>query len=186
MGRPINKEKNQITLQISNTIPKPLKQNSSTQICESNEKLEPFIDEILPKKSGLIQYKIAGSFLTLYCSGPTPLFFEHRDNGIMPTLKFVHKYPQIWTVLKVDKGAIPYILGGANIMCGGLTSAGAEMATELEEGANVVIMAEGKEHAIAVGTLKMSTKDIKSKNKGVAVEVGHFLGDGLWTNNEIS
>ena len=104
----------------------------------------------------------------------------------MPTLKFVHKFPQIWTVLRVDKGAIPYVLGGANIMCGGLTSAGAEMPTDLEEGANVVIMAEGKEHAIAVGTLKMSTSDIKSKNKGVAVEVGHFLGDGLWTNNEIS
>ena len=42
------------------------------------------------------------------------------------------------------------------------------------------IYAEGKESAMAMGVLKMSTEDIKSKNKGVAVETVHFIADGLW------
>jgi PUA domain protein len=54
---------------------------------------------------------------------------------------------------------------------------------DLEPGAIVVIEAEGKENACLIGPLKMSTKDMKSKKKGVAVEDGHYLGDGLWKMN---
>ena len=40
--------------------------------------------------------------------------------------------------MQVDKGAIKFVLSGANIMCPGLTSPGAKM-TKLEEGTVVVI-----------------------------------------------
>ena len=54
-----------------------------------------------------------------------PIFFQHRDGPILPTLKFVHKYPEVkFTSVTVDKGAIPFVLGGANIMCPGLTNVG--------------------------------------------------------------
>lgn len=65
--------------------------------------------------------------------------------------------------MTVDQGAIPFILGGANIMCPGLTNPGGEMpededdAPGLKEGDGVVIYAEGKEHALAVGVMKMSS-----------------------------
>jgi PUA domain protein len=42
------------------------------------------------------------------------------------------------------------------------------------------IFAEGKEHALAVGIMKMSSDDIKSLNKGIGIEIIHFLNDGLW------
>jgi PUA domain protein len=48
----------------------------------------------------------------------------------------------------------------------------------------VAIYAEGKEHAMAVGLTKMSTKDIREVNKGVGVENVHYLNDGLWKNNK--
>ena len=48
----------------------------------------------------------------------------------------------------------------------------------------VAIYAEGKEHAMAVGLTKLSTKDIKEINKGIAVENVHCLNDGLWKNNK--
>jgi len=54
---------------------------------------------------------------------------------------------------------------------------------ELEKGEPVVICAEGKEEACAVGLLSMGTKEVKEKGKGPVVEDGHFLGDGLWKLN---
>lgn len=54
---------------------------------------------------------------------------------------------------------------------------------ELEVGDVVVVEAEGKETACMVGQLKMSTKDMKEKKKGPAIENGHYLGDGLWKLN---
>jgi PUA domain protein len=91
------------------------------------------LDTILPKKHPLVQYKI-GAHMMLYCrrvehegASPSdePVFFQHRDGPILPTLKFVHKYPSLeFTSVTVDKGAIPFVLGGANVMCPGLTNAG--------------------------------------------------------------
>ena len=51
---------------------------------------------------------------------------------------------------------------------------------ELLKGQPVVICAEGKEEACAVGLLSMGTKEVKEKGKGPVVEEGHYLGDGLW------
>jgi PUA domain protein len=61
--------------------------------------------------------------------------------------------------MQVDKGAIRFVLSGANIMCPGLTSPGAKM-SNLDNGKVATIMAEGKEHALAVGKLVMSTEEM--------------------------
>ena len=102
--------------------------------------------------------------------------------------------------LRVDKGAIKFVFGGANIMCPGLTSSGATIHDEVDADTPVVrplyfmrrrnaltlpprtqaIYAEGKEHALAVGLTKMSTSDMRSINKGHGVETLHNLNDGLW------
>uniref|UniRef100_A0A453GVS4 PUA domain-containing protein n=1 Tax=Aegilops tauschii subsp. strangulata TaxID=200361 RepID=A0A453GVS4_AEGTS len=42
------------------------------------------------------------------------------------------------------------------------------------------IMAEGKQHALAIGFTKMSAKDISTINKGIGVDNMHYLNDGLW------
>ncbi len=51
---------------------------------------------------------------------------------------------------------------------------------ELDKGEPVVVMAEDKEHACAVGLLAAGTKEIKDKGKGPVIEESHYLGDGLW------
>lgn len=51
---------------------------------------------------------------------------------------------------------------------------------QVDAGAPVAIYAEGKEHAMAVGITKMSTKDMREINKGIGVDNLHFLTDGLW------
>lgn len=110
------------------------------------------------------------------------------DDAPLPHLRLAHQYPSCFTTLRVDRGAIRFVLGGAALMVPGLTSAGGRLPGEgdgapegeLEEGAVVLIGAEGKEAACAVGVLKVGTARMKSEKKGVAIEAPHFLGDGLW------
>ena len=58
--------------------------------------------------------------------------------------------------MQCDKGAIKHIFSGSDIMCPGLTSPGGKM-EEVEEGRVVAVMAEGKEHAMAIGFTKLSS-----------------------------
>jgi PUA domain protein len=44
----------------------------------------------------------------------------------------------------------------------------------------VVVMAEGKENAMALGQMKMSSRDIRTINKGIGIETLTALGDPLW------
>ncbi|KAJ9590237.1 hypothetical protein L9F63_016624, partial [Diploptera punctata] len=100
------------------------------------------------------------------------LFFRHREGPWIPTLRLLHKYPFFLPWEQVDKGAIRFVLSGANIMCPGLTSPGAKMTP--------AVMAEGKQHALAVGLTALSTEDIAKVNKGIGIENFHYLNDGLW------
>lgn len=72
-------------------------------------------------------------------------------------------------------------------MAPGLTSAGGRLPEtdgQLKEGDVAVIEAEGKEEvACLVGQLRMGTEEIKEKKKGVVMDTGHYLGDGLWKLN---
>merc|ERR1712212_400084 len=83
------------------------------------------------------------------------------------------------TQTRTDTGAIKFVLKGANIMCPGFTSAGGWMES-VEKGMPVQIVAEGKEHAMAVGYTLMSTEDMARINKDVGVQNLNYMGDGLW------
>lgn len=60
-----------------------------------------------------------------------PLFFSQRDDVWFPTLRLLHQYPDMMPKLRADTGAIKFVLSGANIMCPGLTSAGATIHDEV-------------------------------------------------------
>ncbi|KAJ3042629.1 hypothetical protein HDV00_006908 [Rhizophlyctis rosea] len=150
-----------------------------SKILEQYPALNPYIEELMPKKEPLILVKCHDR-LNIVMSQNRLLFFNHHDGPYFPHLHILHKYPDIMPKVQVDKGAIKFVLSGANIMCPGLTSKGARLDTDLPAEAVVAIMAEGKEHALAVGTTTMSTQDIKKVNKGIGIELAHFLNDGLW------
>lgn len=96
--------------------------------------------------------------------------------------------PALLPRVQIDRGAIRFILAGANMMCPGFTSKGGSLPPASEAVAAekpVAIYAEGKEHAVGLGLLKLSTEDIKKVNKGVGVEVTTYLGDDLWSLEKI-
>ncbi|KAG8759772.1 translation machinery-associated protein 20 [Serendipita sp. 396] len=138
---------------------------------------------IWPKKESLVLVK-GRDHLSIFTLHGQPLFFQHFDGPFVPTLRLLHKFPTLVPALRVDRGAIRFLLAGANMMCPGFTSNGGrlpEPEAALPAGRVVSIEAEGKEHAAAIGITKLSTEDIKTVNKGVAVEIATFLGDDLWT-----
>lgn len=87
------------------------------------------------------------------------LFFRSREGPWMPTLKMFHRFPFFLPMLQVDRGAIRFVLSGANIMCPGLTSKGAYM-NPVDKNVVVAIMAEGKENCLAIGLTTLSTEDM--------------------------
>lgn len=91
--------------------------------------------------------------------------------------------PDILPKYRVDRGAIRFVLSGANIMAPGLTSACGSM-DDVPVGTVVAIMAQDKEHALAIGVTTKSTADIRSENKGMVVENTHYLKDDLWALRE--
>lgn len=150
-----------------------------SKFLEQFPKLEPAIDNVIPKKSQVILIKCEDKIQLYYVDNEVVLF-QHFDD-LVPSLRTVHKYPDCFPKVQVDRGAIKFVMSGANVMCPGLTSAGAKLPEEsLPKDSVVTIYAEGKENALAIGKLTMSTDDIKSINKGIGIELLHYLGDGLW------
>ncbi|KAJ2506124.1 translation machinery-associated protein 20 [Coemansia sp. RSA 2052] len=170
----------QETMSGQNSVKSSVVRGIRSKLVEQFPGLEPFMDEILPKKANLIQIKCK-DHITLYAVDNEVLFFQHFNDPITPTLRLLHQFPDILPRVQVDRGAIKFVLSGANIMCPGLTSPGAQLPDEnIPEGAIVAVMAEGKEHALAIGLTKMSTDDIKSINKGNGIDLIQYLSDPLW------
>ncbi|KAI2463265.1 hypothetical protein F4781DRAFT_417292 [Annulohypoxylon bovei var. microspora] len=163
--------------------------------------LGAYMDEILPKKGSLEAMKLPDR-VTLYVLDARPLFFQHGADTLLPHLRLVHRFPAAFPSLRIDRGAIRFVLSGATLMAPGLTSAGGRLPSgvlegtpgldgegmdeeerwtrELAKGEPVVVRAEGKTEACAVGFLVMGTKEVKEKGKGPVIEDAHYLGDGLW------
>ena len=144
--------------------------------------------------------------ISIYTNHGDLLFFQHFDGPFYPMLRLLHQCELLSTTLllalqsscrtdptllpkvQVDRGAIRFLLSGANMMCPGMTSKGGflpppESAIRAEQ--PVAIYAEGKEHPAAIGLTKMDTEEIKSVNKGIGVELVTHLGDDLWAMKKI-
>lgn len=127
--------------------------------------------------------KCPGHISILANSKSVPLFFQTRNGLFIPTLHVLHKYPFLLPVLRVDRGAIKHVINGADVMVPGLRSDRAVIHQPVARDKVVAVFAESKLHAIAVGVTKMSTDDMLTCDRGVAVESLHYVSDGLWKNN---
>lgn len=143
------------------------------------------LESILNKKKK-VEVAKAQKHLQIVVVDDAPLFFNARNGVFFPHLMLLHQFPDMMPRWQVDKGAIRFLLGGANVMCPGLTSAGAKMETDIPVGSAIAIFAEGKDLPLALGLVMMSKDDILSKNKGVAIELIHYMGDGLWDTRKLS
>ena len=165
----------------ANQLKNSVQRGISAAIVEQYPALGDAIEHILPKK-GITVGKLTGcpDNVQLLMVDNEILFFQKKGEPWFPSIRLVHKYPTLMKKMQVDKGAIKFVLTGANVMCPGFTSKGGDLPVEVDVGEPVAIYAEGKEHCMALGITTMSTDDIKSINKGMAVEITHYLLDGLY------
>ena len=87
---------------------------------------------------------------------------EIRDYPMLPLIKVLHRFPYFMEVMQCDKGAIRHILCGSHVMAPGLTSPGGMITADLPVKAPVAIAVEGKQHAVGIGVLSMTSDEIVS------------------------
>ena len=137
------------------------------------------LDALFPKKAPMHLVKCL-HHVQLVVVENRVLFIILRDTQPLPTLKLLHQYPNMLPHVGVDRGAIPFVLKGAPILCPGLTSKGGDLSSEVGKDVPVAVMAEGKTHAIGVGITRKSAAEMREVNKDVGVESISVIGDGLW------
>ncbi|KAF9653038.1 hypothetical protein BDM02DRAFT_3153284 [Thelephora ganbajun] len=163
---------------VKSSVQRSIRTNILNQWKINSETLEV----LWPKKESVVHVKCR-DHISIYTLHGEPIFFQHFDGPIYPTLRTLHRYPFALPVVGIDRGAIRFLLQGAHMMCPGMTSKGGYLPPaefELLSGTPVALHAEGKEHAVGIGILKLSTEEIKRVNKNIGVETITYLGDDLW------
>eukprot|EP01013_Petalomonas_cantuscygni_P010294 TRINITY_DN2334_c1_g1_i1.p2 TRINITY_DN2334_c1_g1~~TRINITY_DN2334_c1_g1_i1.p2 ORF type:complete len:190 (-),score=35.98 TRINITY_DN2334_c1_g1_i1:1024-1593(-) len=145
---------------------------------------------IIDKSKPLFTVKVTGTHTQLLAQEGVILFFQEvggqGDGPWLPTLRLLHRYPFMLRHVVVDVGGCKFVVSGANVMCPGLTSAGAWMPPDnLPVDTPVAVHIEGKGPAAAIGMLTKSTEEIRKVNKDIGVITCHHLGDGLWTQPQL-
>nr|CAB3263706.1 malignant T-cell-amplified sequence 1-like [Phallusia mammillata] len=163
----------------TNQLKSSVQRQIRNKIIEQMPEIEPFLADIWPKKENAKIIKCHDHIEILSISEECQ-FFKQRDGPWFPTIKLLHKYPCILPKQQVDRGAIKFVLSGANIMCPGLTSKGAKLDEDCKLNQVIALYAEDKTHALAIGLMKMTPQDIIKVNKGIGIETVHYLNDGLW------
>ena len=79
--------------------------------------LEEIIDDFWPKKSSKQQIMKMEGKVSLIIVDSVPMFYQQRDGPMIPTLRMLHRFPQMLPAQTCDRGAIKFILSGSNIMC---------------------------------------------------------------------
>ncbi|EYB81041.1 hypothetical protein Y032_0394g634 [Ancylostoma ceylanicum] len=133
------------------------------KIIELYPHIEPYLLDILPKKENFKLIKCKDHVELLADHNGVVQFLKTRNTDWIPTLRLLHKYPFMMPHQQAR-----------------LTSPGAKMTPGVPAEAVVAVMAEGKQHALAIGQMKMSSEEIQSVNKGIGIENVHYLTDGLW------
>ncbi|MFX1450619.1 MAG: DUF1947 domain-containing protein [Promethearchaeota archaeon] len=138
---------------------------------QKNFLLDPYT--IIPKNSQ-IEY-IRGEELAIYAINKRVMFIEFKDT-LLPSLQAMIEDLITLPKVTVDKGAIPYVTKGAQIMVPGIT----KVDPEIKKGDYVVIIDEIYNKPIAIGKSLMDSEEIESLNKGKAVKNLHYVGDKIW------
>ena len=98
--------------QVKSSVARGLKK----RIIEQYPMVEATLEEMMPKKAPVVLIQCRDEQKTqIVVVSEQPIFFCVRDGPMMPTLRLLHTYPCLLDGVRVDKGAIPYVMGGANV-----------------------------------------------------------------------
>jgi PUA domain protein len=141
--------------------------------------LKTELEVLMPKKTPVYILNCQNKLSLTVCQNKI-LFFQAHKEPHGPTLRVIHEFPHLLAKAVVDKGAIPFVLRGVDIVAQGFLNPGGVLPEGLKKGDFVAIYGEGMEHACAIGRMTLSTEEIRAAGSGYCVKNLHCLGDGLW------
>jgi PUA domain protein len=107
-----------------------------------------------------------------------PCFFQVADTWY-PTLHVLLDNPKLLPQVVVDKGAIRFVVNGADIMRPGIVTAD-HWSVDGKDHQVVVIVDETVGKPIAVGTCALSSEDLLKESSGKLIKNLHRIGDDIW------
>lgn len=143
------------------------KQYSKSDIKQFLEQTS-FAQQYVDKKSQLVE-----DDGVLYLRGE--VFALLVEEEWVPSLRLLLKNPSLLPHVVVDKGAIKFVVNGADVMRPGIVRVDA-----FEQGAVVVIVDEGYGKPLAVGKALFSTEELMAQKGGKSVTMLHHIGDAYW------
>jgi PUA domain protein len=135
-----------------------------------------------------IETDLSDSFLETATFGPWSLLIVDKlslgmevesPNGELiafPTLRGILAWSPNSKWCDVDRGAIPFLMNGADCMAAGIHSA----CDSIEEGDLIWIREQEHRKPIAIGWAMMNSKSMVDAKQGKAVKMLHHVGDELW------
>lgn len=103
----------------------------------------------------------------------------YLDGEPILTLPGIHRHEASRQYVAVDRGAVKFVLNGADVMAPGITDAD----QDIEEG-DLVWVRNPEGTGIAVGRALTDAAEMIQRESGKAVENLHYIGDELWEYNE--
>lgn len=135
--------------------------------------LEKLFEEILEVETSIGEKRIL-FYIASEESEKTPLLIN-ISGEVVPAIHSLNKNILKTGYVKIDRGAVPRILGGADVMAPGIVE------TSVFERDSVVGVREPERGLyIAVGRALMSSEEIMRTRRGRAVRVVHYAGDSVW------
>lgn len=120
------------------------------------------------------KFEILDESIILMNSEPVLFYYE---SILVPTLKFILKNPFLKKI-KVDMGAVPFVIKGADIMRPGIK--------EIEEGIKkddlVAIVDEKHGKALAIGKALFGYEEMRALSTGKVIKNLHYVGDKIWSS----
>jgi PUA domain protein len=112
---------------------------------------------------------------TVFLVDHVPMAFLDGD-AVLPTVRGLLAFGAKDRFVTVDKGAVGFVIKGADVMAPGIVDADASIAP----GDVVWVREESHLQPIAVGRALMSGPEMVTSSKGKAVKTLHHLRDKLW------
>ncbi|MDA3856486.1 MAG: DUF1947 domain-containing protein [Candidatus Woesearchaeota archaeon] len=101
-------------------------------------------------------------------------FLIIKDDKYIPHLKSVDdsKYSSVY----VDKGAIPFVIKGADLMRPGIQ----KIEDNINKNDIILVKDENHNKTIAIGISMFSSEDMQNQEKGKSVKIIHYVGDSYY------
>lgn len=147
-----------------------------SQISSILDQLKTEIGEGALQFSGkMIEVIETNQDLELYLVDKEP-FIIKKDGILFPSLKGALARPFEQRRIRVDMGAVAYVVNGADIMRPGVV----DVTPDVEAGKPVQIVDERHGKPLALGIALFSAGDLLAQEKGKVAKTWHHVGDDIW------